>query len=43
VLTDLKALKEFVARPQHLTQMKFIVLEQKYLELVEKGDVSGSV
>uniref|UniRef100_A0A914WIH5 WD repeat-containing protein 26 n=1 Tax=Plectus sambesii TaxID=2011161 RepID=A0A914WIH5_9BILA len=38
VLTDLKALKEFVVRPQHLKQMKFFVLEQKYLELVEKGD-----
>lgn len=29
----------FVEKPIHLTQMKFIILEQKYLEYLEKGQV----
>ncbi len=41
VLSDLKALKDFVAQPADLLQMKLHVLEQKYLELIEKGDVSS--
>lgn len=39
VLSDLKALKDFVSKPSDLLHMKLLVLEQKYLELIEKGDV----
>lgn len=39
VLKDLTTLGHFVEHPEHLVQMKFLILEQKYLECLEKGKV----
>lgn len=43
VVRDLASLRSFVERPEHLREMKFIILEQKYLELLEKGRVLESL
>ncbi|VDP01173.1 unnamed protein product, partial [Soboliphyme baturini] len=39
VLKEVYSLQPYLTKPQHLTEMKFMILEQKYLELVRSGQL----